>query len=187
MKIAILGWGSLLWETHPEFDLWHSFWEYDGPTLKIEFSRVSESRNNALTLVIDPVNGVEVTVAWCLSQRTTLTDAIRDLMSREGTKPDCIGSIIVNHNENLWEHYVFEKEIIEWAAPKDLDAVIWTALPSNFQEKTNQSFSVDNALSYLKSLPIKDKEKAEEYIKKAPQFVQTPLRNAFQQEGPIKN
>jgi hypothetical protein len=30
-QIAILGWGSLLWEDRPEFDEWHDNWRSDGP------------------------------------------------------------------------------------------------------------------------------------------------------------
>jgi hypothetical protein len=41
VKIAILGWGSLLWDKRPEFDEQHDEWQFDGPKLKIEFSRVS--------------------------------------------------------------------------------------------------------------------------------------------------
>lgn len=50
LRIAILGWGSLLWEGGQEFDTWHGPWQYDGPTLKLEFSRVSKKRLGALTL-----------------------------------------------------------------------------------------------------------------------------------------
>ena len=63
MKIAILGWGSLLWDNQPEFDRWHESWQYDGPRLKLEFSRVSKSRLRALTLVIDEIYGTPAVVA----------------------------------------------------------------------------------------------------------------------------
>jgi len=54
-KIAILGWGSLLWDaSDAEFDSLHDEWKTDGPVLKLEFSRKSASRLNALTLVIEP-------------------------------------------------------------------------------------------------------------------------------------
>jgi len=69
LRIAILGWGSLLWEGGPEFDSWHGPWQYDGPTLKLEFSRVSKKRLRALTLVIDSEHGTETAVAWCLAKR----------------------------------------------------------------------------------------------------------------------
>ena len=55
MRISILGWGSLIWESRPAFDDLHGAWHPDGPTLKLEFSRVSlKTRLGALTLVIDP-------------------------------------------------------------------------------------------------------------------------------------
>lgn len=50
MSIAILGWGSLLWDERPEFDQHHGVWQFDGPHLNLEFSRKSSSRENALTL-----------------------------------------------------------------------------------------------------------------------------------------
>jgi hypothetical protein len=42
-RIAILAWGSLLWEGGAEFDRWHGQWKFDGPTLELEFCRISES------------------------------------------------------------------------------------------------------------------------------------------------
>ena len=49
MKIAILGWGSLIWNQNglPV----KGQWKKNGPVLPIEFSRVS--RDGRLTLVID--------------------------------------------------------------------------------------------------------------------------------------
>jgi hypothetical protein len=76
LRIAILGWGSLLWDEDLDFDGSHGTWQHDGPTLKLEFSRVSTTRLGALTLVIDTEHGAETAVAWCLSKRTTLADAI---------------------------------------------------------------------------------------------------------------
>jgi len=43
-RVAILGWGSLLWEGGSAFDKWHDDWRCDGPILNLEFSRVSASR-----------------------------------------------------------------------------------------------------------------------------------------------
>ena len=94
MRIAILGWGSLLWEGRCGFNNLHDRWRYDGPSLKIEFSRISrKSRLGALTLVIDPVHGFPTTVAWCLSKREKIEDAVTDLRCREGTTNDNICSV----------------------------------------------------------------------------------------------
>jgi len=70
VKIAVLGWGSLLWDTESikgkEFEKHlercsglDSLWCEGGPTLRLEFSRVSKSRNGALTLVLDYDNGTQ--------------------------------------------------------------------------------------------------------------------------------
>jgi cation transport regulator ChaC len=90
-RIALLGWGSLLWDPDPRFDVWHEEWQFDGPAVKIEFSRVSAKRARALTLVLDSQNGRQCTVAYALSRRRTLDDAIADLRCREQTTIANIG------------------------------------------------------------------------------------------------
>jgi len=181
MKIAILGWGSLLWQ--PGGDFGNSIelpWKTDGPTLPIEFSRISTSRGGALTLVIDPKNGSNTTVAWCLTKRAQLEDAVADLRCREGTNMANIRSLRLD--EQPAGPTVVEKAILDWATDRKLDAVSWTALQSNFEEKTGQAFSIEQAIAHLKSLSVDGKVKAVEYVWKAPDFVQTPLRSALQRE-----
>ena len=180
MKVAILGWGSLLWEGGAEFDRWHTPWEGDGPTLKVEFSRVSKSRLGALTLVIDQAHGTLTTVAWCLSKRANLDDAACDLRSREGTTLENIGRITQaalpvtpGADGDL---------ILAWAESKKLDAVVWTALRSNFKEQAKYPFSTNAAVSYLKTLSPEAKVKAAEYVWRAPDFVKTPLRSVLETE-----
>jgi hypothetical protein len=182
LRIALLGWGSLLWEGGPDFDRWHDSWLYDGPTLKLEFSRVSEKRLKALTLVIDAEHGVETAVAWCLSKRATLADAMCDLRTREGTTLDNIGQATISPGAGQLNSGLPEGAIAAWARAKNLDAVIWTALKSNFQEETRQPFSVGAALSHVKTLTPVGKVKAAEYIWRAPEFVKTPVRTALQKE-----
>ena len=170
MKIAILGWGSLLWEGGQEFDKRHDTpWRLDGPTLKIEFSRKSTSRQGALTLVIDDQHGSPTTVAWCLSTRQNVEDAICDLRCREGTAAKNIECALATEGQ---------KPIAAWAGQRSVDAVIWTALKSNFGE----SFSVETAIAYVNTLDSCGKAKAAEYVRRAPVFVKTPLRDALQRE-----
>lgn len=182
MKIAILGWGSLLWEGGEEFDLLHDAWQEDGPNLKLEFSRISETRYGALTLVIDEEHGNSVTVAWCFSKRARLEDAVCDLRCREGTTANNISHLNAVSPENRPNSGPDENCIYEWSRQKGLDAVVWTALESNFNKKTGKPFSVDNAVAYLKGLPPEGKSKAAEYVWRAPAFVKTPLRLALQKE-----
>jgi len=182
LRIAILGWGSLLWEGGLDFDRWHDPWEYDGPTLKLEFSRVSKQRLRALTLVIDTEHGVETAVAWCLSKRGTLADAMCDLRAREGTTLENIGQATITPEAKPLNCALTENAITTWGRVKNLDAVIWTALKSNFQEKTTQPFSVGAVVSHLKTLTPEGKVKAAEYIWRALEFVKTPVRAALQTE-----
>jgi len=183
MGIAILGWGSLLWEGGREFDDWHDQWQQDGPTLKIEFSRVSTRRMGALTLVIDDEHGSLTTVAWCRSKRRSIDDAICDLRCREDTTVANIGRVIVEKNATQSHNPpVVADPIVTWAREKNLDAVIWTALKSNFAKRAGQPFSLDAVIAYVKTLSSSGKVKAAEYVWQAPDFVQTPVRIALQQE-----
>ena len=178
MKIAILGWGSLLWEPGAEFERWIELpWKNDGPRLKVEFSRISRSRKGALTLVIDEVNGTSSNVAWCLSKRDRLDDAISDLRSREGTTTANIASVSII--EKPAELASLQNEIIAWATKKKIDAVIWTALKSNFESEKGRPFSVEEALTYLKGLDDIGRARAAEYVRNAPRFVKTNLRSAL--------
>ena len=80
MKIAILGWGSLVWDPGSLSQLCGLF-EQGGPTLRIEFSRVSE--DGRLTLVIDRNNGADVPTRVSISTRSILDDAVTDVWIRE--------------------------------------------------------------------------------------------------------
>jgi hypothetical protein len=179
VAIGILGWGSLLWEGGSEFDKRHALWRFDGPTLKIEFSRISTGRQGALTLVIDEQNGSSTTVAWCLSLRHSVEDAICDLRCRESTTVENIGYVRGSREPDC---PVPQDVITNWAREKNLDAVIWTALKSNFEKRTGTPFSVDVAVAYIKTLDRCGKAKAVEYIWRAPKFVKTPVRSALEQE-----
>ena len=180
MKIAILGWGSLLWEGGGKFDEHHEPWQFDGPSLELEFSRVSESRAGALTLVIDPENGVPITVAYCLSTRSEPDDAICDLRHREGTTRRNIG--VANLSTGTAEGWNNEScsAILTWAIEKKIDVVVWTDLGSNFHQKVGQRFSAQSAIYYLQGLNSNGKAKAAEYVRRAPEFIKTPLRQALE-------
>jgi len=181
--IAILGWGSLLWE-RAEFDTLHGPWQSDGPNLKIEFSRISNSRLGALTLVIDSNNGCPTTVAYCLSQRNKIDLAAEDLRVREGAGKKGIGYFSKDGDSQFRDKATYDA-IATWAVFKALDGVVWTDLRPNFAKETGKSFSVENALDYLAGLQGEAKVKAKEYLQKAPDFVQTPLRKAWNERTGI--
>jgi hypothetical protein len=178
-RIALLGWGSLLWDQRKEFDKQHEPWQPDGPYLKIEFSRISDSRGGALTLVID-TNGNSCRSAYAISRRTDPDDAIADLRWREGTVMRNIGSYFRDGSRHGLPD--IPETIPPWAELHDLDVVVWTGLPSNFKEKTKLPFSVPNAIHHLQKLDAGAKASAAEYIWRAPGLVDTPLRRAMQSE-----
>ncbi|MGB8275286.1 MAG: hypothetical protein WCF16_08485 [Alphaproteobacteria bacterium] len=182
-KIAILGWGSLLWHPHAAFESRHGEWRFDGPWLPLEFTRVSPASKGGLTLVIDPVHGHPTRTAYCLSKRDTADEARRDLQEREWAKSvDLIGCFERNAGASADPSGGVKAAIADWAAAKDFDAVVWTAYPANFHEKTGTEFSVAAAIAYLKALPGEDQVRAVKYIHKAPPFIRTPLRTALLQQ-----
>ncbi|WP_372837465.1 hypothetical protein [Phaeovulum sp.] len=179
-RIALLGWGSLLWDERPDFDEYHEPWQLDGPELPLEFSRVSSSRKGALTLVVDNVNGALCRCAYALSKRGDPVDAIADLRSREATVMRHMG-IYFRDGTREGEPEV-PATIPPWANRLGIDVVIWTGLPSNFEEVVGSPFSVENAVRHLKELPAETMTGAAKYICLAPALVDTPLRRALQAE-----
>jgi hypothetical protein len=177
-RIAILGWGSLLWDTRPKFSAFMNQcgpWLRGGPSLPLEFSRISKSRGGALTLVIDLENGTETIVSYCVSARTRPSDAIEDLRVREGpTRKEWIGSFRTPFEQSRYFH-----AIRAWASSNAFDDVVWTDLLPDFGA-LRRPFSVEAAVAYVEGLDPHGKTLAREYLKKAPNFVQTPVRQALQ-------
>jgi len=177
MKIAIIGWGSLIWD--PRELPREGIWQEDGPILKIEFSRIS--RDCRLTLVVDEKNGVEVKTRFVLSPRSGFEDSINDLINREGTIKKWIGYVDIIHEKNSLSYNPNQANIYEivqnWCRDKSFDAAVWTALLPNFIDEKELEFSIDNALKYITSLPKSAKSNALKYIQNAPIEVLTPLRS----------
>lgn len=184
-KIAILGWGSLIWDARPVFDKQHGDWQSDGPTLPLEFSRVSTTRDGALTLVIDPEYGQKCKVMYAISKRKAPEDAIADLRDREGTVLRNIGFYFADQAEKKCPLDVPEA-ISAWAKKNKIDVVVWTGLTRNFENDSKcgkeTSFSVENAMRHIQLLDAKGKSSAATYVWRAPDFVQTPLRKQLQSE-----
>ena len=181
MKIAILGWGGLIWDQQ-NLPI-AGQWQKGGPKLRIEFSRISDDRR--LTLVIDETHGVNVPVRFAASARADLDDAISDLQNREKTKdPDNIG-VFDRHSNLIREraqskHPEACKSIRAWAEKEQFDAVIWTAIEPRFREELGVTFSLGKAMEYVNGLPSEARAKAFEYIRNAPEEVSTPFRSLFE-------
>jgi hypothetical protein len=194
--IAILGWGSLIWDIRhrgaPEFDKWHGPWLEGGPSLKLELSRVSQrSRPGVLTLVIDPVHGATCRTWYCLSKRIEPNDAFEDLSIREGISeqrhgrvPASIGRFFRGKSgPTVCRDPESGRSIQTWADSKGIDVVTWTDLRSNFEHVTGRPFSISAALAHLDSLAPELRSETMEYARRAPPSVQTELRRALEKRG----
>lgn len=163
MKIAILGWGSLIWDKRDLPIV--GDWQKDGPKLWIEFSRISRKgkRAGCLTLVIDERCQSEVTTLHVLSTRADLPQAVADLEAREGTSSDDIGFCEVAARRfapnALNRHPKSCERICAWAEKK-YNAVIWTALSRRFKDVVGIPYSPAAALNYVNGLPAQTKERA---------------------------
>ena len=177
MKIAILGWGSLVWD--PRALRLAGHWMEGGPSLPIEFSRISD--NGRLTLVIDEAHGVDVPTRYAWSALSDLDEAIADLQKREGSPVrnrigfvDIAGTLSCERART--NHPLACARIQAWSKGQHFDAVVWTAMGPRFREKAGVPFSVDAAVRYLVGLQEPTRTLAVDYIRRAPVDVVTPVR-----------
>lgn len=183
MKIAILGWGSLIWQTK-ELAFNKSFgWKKDGPILPIEFARIS--KDGRLTLVITE-NGTEVPVLFTLSNYHNLEEAILNLAVREDSGRNSIGSYDKS-KDTFSSKFLFKDEIINWIKNTDFDAVIWTNLGENWNIKNDKGDIVrqiepERRIEYLKELKGHTSSIAEEYIRRTPHQIVTAFRKKIESE-----
>lgn len=183
MKIAILGWGSLIWQPK-ELEYNKTFgWNEDGPILPIEFARIS--KDGRLTLVITE-NGTKSPVLYTLSNYHNLEEAILNLAVREGSGRNSIGSY--NKSKDTFSSkFLFKDEIKNWIKNTDFDAVIWTNLGENWNIKNDKGDIIrqiepERRIEYLKELKGHTSAIAEEYIRRAPHQIVTAFRKKIESE-----
>jgi hypothetical protein len=177
MMIAVIGWGSLIWEpkTLDVTPPWHT----DGPGLPVEFVRVS-SRDRLTLVLIDNVP-LQPTL-WALSRKSSLADAIRNLADREGTSELNIGSWPCQNTHGELKRRVVSI-VADWARGRMLDGVVWTALGPKKPNGESGLGTDQEFIEYLRVL-VKDGKAAaaKEYVEKAPRQIRTPLRSRIGQE-----
>ena len=178
MKIACLGWGSLIWA--PESLPIRRGWFSDGPMLPVEFARESSGRR--ITLVIANVN-YRVRTLWALMSVDTLDRAKSTLAEREGISESNIRySIGYWDSESNSSHGECAEEIGAWAKQLALDAVVWTNLKVGFKDKRDALPQYDQVLKHLRSLSHEERGVAEEYVRKAPAQIDTEYRRYLERD-----
>jgi hypothetical protein len=185
MNIIILGWGSLIW--CPSGLRIKTRWHGDGPSLPIEFARISQ--DDRLTLVIRPGSAEQPTY-WAISEFADLKDARQNLKTRERTQSSDIHHVLRDGTRQGDAPAGIAEAIVAWMSERaDIDAVVWTGLPSNWREKRGRDFSVDDARDFLLALEAeRDRAKAaydraREYVTHAPAPVDTAVRQTMRARG----
>jgi hypothetical protein len=175
-RIAIIGWGSLIWDPRNlSFDRVRD-WELAGPILPLEFSR--KSSNGRLTIVLDEEHGVAVGTRVVASNLGSVDLAVKNLASREGVFSDLqIGCIDVASGIGRSRIKGLTERIAHWAGTAGYTHAIWSDLPPM------KGFTLEWAIEYLDTLRGTELRKAREYIRRAPEEVETPLRIALRQRG----
>lgn len=181
MKIAILGWGSLIWNPQNLNYNKELGWNTEGPYLPIEFSRISS--NGRLTLVIEK-NAEMLKTLFAISHYEKLDEALLDLAVREGCSKGKIGYCYKDKSGVICDpkDFKFQSDIEKWMVTNDdIDAVLWTNLSVKFYDTIGLKLTVENIINYLETLDENIKPLAEEYIRKAPKQIDTKMRRAIEE------
>ncbi len=182
-RIAILGWGSLIWSPRGLSMTGH--WQ-PGPSLPIEFARKSADGRLTLVLYGDHL----VPTFWARSGYDNLQDACENLRQREGNaragdihfstgqelgggggQDPSPSALDVSHLVGAW-----------LASMPGVDAALWTGLPPRGFVQRDPSAFTEAVLTYLVGLTGETAARAEEYVRRAPAAVRTPIRTAMEGE-----
>lgn len=180
MKIACLGWGSLIWEPKELEGYISSEWHADGPDLPVEFAR--ESGGNRITLVL--VEGAKCSPSlWAMLNVANIDDAKSALAKREN-----ITDRNIKYSIGFWDAHSKEMHgkcagvISQWAIEKGLDGVVWTNLKAGIGtgKKNDVAPTLDDVIKYFNDLD--DCASAEEYVRKTPAQVRTEFRGGIEEQ-----
>ncbi len=177
-KIAIIGWGSLIWDLEILAPYTQGNWQMTkGPRLPMEFSRISPKRKMGLVVCLDPKLGVDCATHVVQSKRNDVQSALKDLAARERAPHGRIGWADITRGAGRMDSVVLQVQ--KWCAENGWDGAVWTDLEPNFRDHTQQGFSVARGIAYLKTLHSDNLPEAFNYIENAPRHTKTPLRDAL--------
>jgi hypothetical protein len=184
-KIAIIGWGSLIWDPDDLAPRVSGDWAMGGgPRLPLEFSRISPKRAMSLVVVLDPVDGMPCETHAIASVRDDIHAAAHDLQRRERAQSVAqIGAVCRRSGFARATDGRIAAIVDDWCAAHDLAGAVWTDLPRNFAEITGKPFSIPAGIAYLRELPERNLAEAFRYITFAPSGTATPLRAALEREA----
>ncbi len=176
MKIACLGWGSLIWDprTLPVRKPWFN----DGPILPIEFAR--HSKGDRITLVITP-NVKTVRTLWALMSVSDINEAKNQLAEREGITEEYISQSIGVWEKDCQSSSRYSNLIEQWAGQMELDFVIWTNLRPKFEGILDKVPTIEEIVSFIENdLSFEQRKCAEEYVRKTPLQINSDYRRQLE-------
>lgn len=171
--IACLGWGSLVWDPR-ELPIQRQ-WFVDGPFINVEFVR--QSKDGRITLVLDS-SALPVRSLWAVMDHADLAVAKEALRKREhisDANAKYIGSWSRGQDSPMLIH-----NLPHWAESHGLEAVIWTALPSRFNDTDGETPAIEQVLEYLSGRTGAVRDAAERYIRLAPRQIDTLYRRRIE-------
>lgn len=174
VTFACVGWGSLVWN-------WgnlpiRSRWFEDGPLVRVELAR--QSRDGRITFVLDrdtpPVRSL-----WAIMDVADIVAARDALGEREGIPERSRDRLIGSWQAGQGQLPEIVLDLRDWTNLKDVDGVVWTALPPKFNSEERKP-AMDEVVNYLSRLSGEERDRAEEYVRKAPRQVGTPYRQRIE-------
>ncbi len=177
MTIAIIGYGSLIWDRDDLEPHVIGPWQRGaGPLLPVKFSRISPKRKQALVLVVDEAAAAPSPTSVIASVQSDLDDAIADLARRERCRPHQLG-IVARRSGRAFSRFPEVVATVEaWLTSSPYEAAVWTELDGNFEAVTGQTFLLTAAEAYLRTLEGESLAEAWHYLEEAPAETDTPLR-----------
>src|ERR1700761_737680 len=137
MQIAVIGWGSLI--SSPAALRLQTRWYRDGPSLPVEFARISGG--NRLTLVIHPPSRNQQTL-WAAAASDDLPQVRENLREREETQLRLIQTASADGVFSEGVADCVKESVSAWLRQKPhLSGCVWTGLPSNWERERNCIYS----------------------------------------------
>ena len=172
--IACLGWGSLTWDPR-ELPI-RRYWFDDGPLIPLEFAR--QSQDGRITLVILEEARL-VRSLWSIMDALTEDDARQDLRRRE----DILKKNTTKHVGSWPSGTTTPIDGLEdWAQARQLDAVVWTALPPYLETAKGYLPKEVEVIDYVRGLTGSARTVAEQYVRRAPRQIDTTFRRRMEAE-----
>ena len=181
--IAILGYGSLIWDLDDLAPKVQGDWRMSaGPSLPLEFSRISPKRKLSLVVVIDTAAGDLCPTHVIDSTRATVPEAVADLAARERTEAAHIGWVDLAAGTSHSNRDGVAEAVRDWCEATGAAGAVWTDLDGNFEQETGSPFTVERGIAYLQTLEGENLAAAREYIDGAPSGTDTPLRRVLRSQ-----